>query len=72
MEDVLVIVKGYERYFDSASSRDTYSLYEILERLEELYYEKEELEEQLEDLKRDIEDNYKPIQENYDYELYHQ
>lgn len=70
MEDVLVIAKGYEKYFDK--EKNIYSVYEILERLEELYYEKEELEEQLEDLKRDIEDNYKPIQENYDYELYHQ
>ncbi len=59
MDDVLVRVTGYEKYF--VDKKDLYTIVEILNRLEDVYLDNEILVEELYDLKRDIEDNYKPI-----------
>lgn len=59
MEEVLIKVTGYEKYF--IDKKELYTIVEVLNRLEDLYLDNEVLEEELEDLKRDIEDNYKPI-----------
>lgn len=59
MDDVLVRVTGYEKYF--VDKKDLYTIVEILNRLEDVYLDNEVLEEELQDLKRDIEDNYKAV-----------
>lgn len=59
MEDVLVKVTGYEKYF--VDKKELYSIVEILNRLEDVCLDNEVLEEEIQDLKQDIEDNYKPI-----------
>ena len=59
MENVLIKVTGYEKYF--IEKKELYTLTEVLNRLEDVYLDNEILEEELHDLKRDIEDNYKPI-----------
>ena len=59
MDEVLIKVTGYEKYF--IDKKELYTIVEILNRLEDLYLDNEVLEEELEDLKRDIEDNYKPV-----------
>lgn len=59
MDDVLIKVTGYEKYF--VDKKELYTIVEILNRLEDVCLDNEVLEEELEDLKRDIEDNYKPI-----------
>ena len=59
MDEVLIKVTGYEKYF--IDKKELYTIVEVLNRLEDLYLDNEVLEEELEDLKRDIEDNYKPV-----------
>ena len=59
MEDVLIKINGYEKYF--TENKDIYSIQEILSRLEDLYFDVERLEEELKGLEQDIEDNYRPI-----------
>lgn len=59
MESILVKITGYEKYF--GEGKDVYSLEEILNQLEELYFDKERLEEELRDLQQEMEDNYRPI-----------
>ena len=59
MDDVLIRVTGYEKYF--VDKKELYSIVEILNRLEDVCLDNEVLEEEIQDLKQDIEDNYKQI-----------
>lgn len=59
MEDIYVKVNGYA--FEKLFETDTVSLADIMEQLEELYFDNDRLREELEDTRADIEDNYRPL-----------
>lgn len=59
MKDIYVNIKGYS--FKKKFSKDLVSLDDILNVLEDLFFDCERLEEKIEDLETDIEDNYKRV-----------
>ena len=59
MKDIYVNIKGYS--FEKKFNKDLVSLDDILNVLEDLFFDCERLEEEIEDLEADIEDNYKRV-----------
>lgn len=59
MEYIYVKVNDYA--FDKLFETDVVSLTEVLEKLEELYFDNDRLREDLEDMREDIENNYRPL-----------
>jgi hypothetical protein len=60
-------IKKLKRYIQIEES-DILSVDDLLDIIEELYYECERLDEELEYLKQDVEDNYRPVSKAEQYE----
>ena len=59
MKDIYVNIKGYS--FEKKFNKDLVSLDDILNVLEDLFFDCERLEEEIEDIKDDINDNFQRV-----------
>lgn len=68
MKDVYVNIKGYS--FEKKFSKDLVSLDDILNVLEDLFFDCESLEEKIEDMENDINDNFQRVSISSQVEFY--